>query len=68
MCEFCENFDFSSASYKTDRHESNILLAVGSCQFPIHRQFNFCPCCGATRTEVLQKRSNNNKVKGLYYD
>lgn len=59
MCEFCERFDFGSAAYEIDRHGTRIVMAGGSYRFPVERQFNFCPRCGASRIEVLAKRPNN---------
>ena len=53
MCEFCKRFDFGAASYGVNGRWANIVLAGGSYRFPIERQFNFCPCCGARRSETL---------------
>ena len=47
MCEFCERFDFGSASYEIDRYGTRIVMAGGSYRFPPERQFEFCPRCGA---------------------
>ena len=56
MCEFCERFDFGSASYEIDRYGTRIVMAGGSYRFPPERQFEFCPRCGASRDEILAKR------------
>lgn len=56
MCEFCERFDFGSASCDIDRYGSRIVLAGGSYQFPRAKQFEYCPHCGASRDEILVKR------------
>ena len=57
MCEFCERFDFGSASYEIDRHGTRIVMAGGSYRFPPERQFEFCPRCGASRVDVMAKRT-----------
>ena len=49
MCDFCEKFDFGSASYEVDKYGARVVLAGGSYRFPEHRQFLFCPKCGASR-------------------
>lgn len=49
MCDFCEKFDFGSASYEVDKYGARIILAGGSYRFPEHQQFLFCPKCGASR-------------------
>lgn len=49
MCDFCEKFDFGSASYEVDKYGARIILACGSYHFPEHQQFLFCPKCGASR-------------------
>lgn len=65
MCELCERFDFGSAAYEIDRHGTRIVMAGGSYRFPEERQFNFCPRCGASRVEVLTKRSNNSQRSSI---
>ena len=59
LCEFCERFDFGSASYEIDRYGTRIVMA-GSYRFPPERQFEFCPRCGASRDEILAKRLTEN--------
>lgn len=49
MCDFCERFDFGSASYEVDKYGARVILAGGSYRFPEYRQFLFCPKCGASR-------------------
>lgn len=49
MCDFCEKFDFGTASYVVDRYGASIVMAGGSYRFPEHQQFLFCPKCGASR-------------------
>lgn len=49
MCDFCEKFDFGTASCVVDRYGASIIMAGGSNRFPEHRQFLFCPKCGASR-------------------
>lgn len=61
MCEFCERFDFGSAAYEIDRYGTRIVLAGGSYRFPVERQFDFCPCCGANRSEVLANREKKSE-------
>lgn len=56
MCEFCERFDFGSASYEIDRYGVRIVLAGGSYRFPEHQMFNYCSVCGKFRTEVILER------------
>ncbi len=41
MCDFCEKFDFVSASYEVDKYGARIILAGGSYRFPEYRQFYF---------------------------
>lgn len=52
MCEFCERFDFRSASYEIDKYGVRIVLAGGSYRFPEHLQFKHCPICGEARTHI----------------
>lgn len=49
MCDFCEKFDFGTASCVVDRYGASIVMAGGSFRFPEHQQFLFCPKCGASR-------------------
>lgn len=62
MCDFCEKFDFGSASYEVDKYGARIILACGNYRFPEHQQFLFCPKCGAfrlKRTSCLQWKNEN---------
>ena len=43
MCDFCEKFDFGTASCVVDRYGASIVMAGGSFRFPEHQQFIFCP-------------------------
>ena len=61
MCELCERFNFGSASYEIDRYGTRIVLSGGSYRFPVERQFEFCPRCGASRVDVIAKRPNNRQ-------
>lgn len=56
MCDFCKNFDFGSASFESDKYGSRIVLSGGNYRFPVERQFNFCPRCGASRVDIMTKR------------
>ena len=47
MCDFCKNFDFSSASWEVTKYGSHIKMAGGSYRYPINEQFNYCPICGS---------------------
>lgn len=58
MCDFCKKFDFGSASYEVDKYGARIILAGGSYRFPEHRQFLFCPKCGASRLKKKYSASD----------
>ena len=55
MCEFCERFDFGSASYEIDRYGTRIVMAGGSYRFPPERQFGLS--VGQKRTLVQIHKS-----------
>ena len=61
MCELCERFNFGSASYEIDRYGTRIVLSGGSYRFPVERQFEFCPRCGASRVDVIAKGPTNRQ-------
>lgn len=46
MCEFCEKFDFATATTETSVRFAHIYLATGNTRFPKAKQFIFCPMCG----------------------
>lgn len=50
MCDFCDNFDFGSASCRIENFKSgkqaSIIFAGGSNRFNNKDWFNFCPKCG----------------------
>lgn len=48
-CEFCQTFDFSSASAEVRLGFAHILNALCNTKYPRHQQFNFCPVCGKPR-------------------
>lgn len=58
MCDFCEKFDFGSASYEIDKYGARIVSAGGSYRFPRERQFEYCPRCGSSRDEILAERNS----------
>jgi Zn finger protein HypA/HybF involved in hydrogenase expression len=60
MCNFCKEFDFGSTSYERDKYGSRLVMAGGSHRFPIEKQFNFCPVCGAFRVEIMEGRQEEN--------
>lgn len=37
MCDFCEKFDFGTASCVVDRYGASIVMAGGSFRFPEHQ-------------------------------
>lgn len=56
MCDFCRKFDFGAAKIHTDKFGATIYLAGGSTRYPLHEQFNFCPNCGASQSEIYIER------------
>ena len=46
MCEFCEKFDFATATTEISGNFDHINLALCNTRFPKEKQFNFCPVCG----------------------
>ena len=56
MCDFCERFDFGSASYEVDKYGARVTAAGGSYRFPEAEQFSFCPKCGKSRVQVMIER------------
>ena len=46
MCEFCKNFDFSTAKAVTDQYGAKIESTICNTHFPEKEQFNYCPVCG----------------------
>ena len=46
MCEFCEKFDFATATTEINDNFAHINLAICNTRFPKEKQFNFCPVCG----------------------
>lgn len=45
-CDFCNKFDFSTASTEMHNGFAHICLAVCNTRFPKEKQFKFCPECG----------------------
>lgn len=69
MCDFCERFDFSSASTEVSKYSIRIKLAAGSYRYPRDMQFNYCPKCGKRRDEIDRERSllNRGENNGQYW-
>lgn len=63
MCDFCEKFDFSSASYEVDKYGARIVMACGWNRFPEYMQFLFCPKCGESR--VRSERLDSYDIKRI---
>lgn len=62
MCDFCDKFDFGTATCEVDKYGARLKLAGGFTRFPVYEQFQFCPKCGASRVDrnrilpALEKR------------
>lgn len=51
MCEFCERFDFATATTEISGNFAHIKLAICNTRFSKEKQFNFCPVCGRDMRE-----------------
>lgn len=45
-CDFCNGFDFSSASTEVTKYGAHIKIAGGAYRYPPHEWFNYCQVCG----------------------
>ena len=68
MCDFCEKFDFGSASYEVDKYGARVIMAGGSYRFPEYRQFLFCPKCGSSRLKENVPNQIERCSKSYCYD
>ena len=51
VCEFCAQFDFSTAKLEVDKYGARIALSLCNTKFDKDEQFKYCPMCGKQLTE-----------------
>lgn len=64
MCDFCNKFDFGSASIDVDKYGARVKLALAAYRYPREEQFNFCPKCGKSRGVIETEKKSEKIQKG----
>lgn len=62
-CEFCNKFDFSTASVEIKEDGAYIVSGLCNTRFPTDEQFNFCPICG----KQIRKDKEEKEIKKQPY-
>lgn len=59
-CDFCSKWDWGEASAYVDNGKfAHIYSAGGAFRFPAHKQFMYCPVCGAMNPNRIGEKEND---------
>lgn len=62
-CDFCSKWDWGEASADVDNGKfAHIYLAGGAFRFPVHKQFMYCPVCGAMNPNRTREKEVRDEL------
>lgn len=62
-CDFCSKWDWGEASADVDNGKfTHIYLAGGAFRFPVHKQFMYCPVCGAMNPNRTREKEVRDEL------
>lgn len=59
MCDFCSKWDWGEASAAVNNGKfAHIYFISGASRFPVHKQFMYCPVCGAMNPNRIGEKES----------